>query len=275
VKKELAVAERDVAALCRLGLTEYESRIYLALVRMGPRKASEVSFFGQVPRTKAYGAIRELERKGLLKIITGKPELYVPSSPTDVLMPLVAKFNHEVKESEDVVNSLALTYESSKYIKRDMPTEASEFWQIDGRQNINNKLNQMFADAKQFIDYTTSSSGLIRAYKVHSEAMETAKKHGAKVRILSPISPESSAVAQEFSHVVELKRLEKPFMANFTMVDGKELVVIETKPDDLRTDRGSAFGIWTTNKLLVELHAQLFERVWESLPAPQTQGKSR
>jgi len=272
----LAVVEKDVAALRRLGLTEYESRIYLALVRMGPKKASEVSFFGQVPRTKAYGAIRELERKGLLATIPGKPELYVASSPTNVLMPLVAKFNHEVKESEDVVHGLALTYESSKYIKREIPEEVSGFWQIDGRQNVYNKLNQMFADARESIDYSTSSSGLIRAYKAHSERMEAARKNGAKVRFLSLISAENSAVAQELSQVIELKRLERPFIADFVIVDGKDLVVTESKPDDLRTDRGSDLGIWTTNKLLIELHRQLFDLVWESLPAVQfQQGKNR
>jgi hypothetical protein len=107
----------------------------------GPKKASEVGFFGQAPRTKAYEAIRELERKGLLQIIPGKPELlYMPSSPTNVLMV-----------------------------------------------------------------------------------------------------------------VIELKCLEKPFIADFVIVDGKELVVIESKLDDLRTDRGSDLGIWTTNKLLIEL----------------------
>jgi hypothetical protein len=34
--------------------------------------------------------------------------------------------------------------------------------------------------------------------------------------------------------------------------------------------------IWTTNKLLIELHGQLFDRVWESLPTIQfQQGKKR
>jgi sugar-specific transcriptional regulator TrmB len=61
----LAVEDKEVAALRRLGMTEYEARIYLALIRMGPKKASEVSYFGQVPRTKTYSTIRELERKGL------------------------------------------------------------------------------------------------------------------------------------------------------------------------------------------------------------------
>ena len=129
---------------------------------------------------------------------------------------------------------------------------------MDGRQNVYNKLNQIFADAKDSIDYSTSSSGLIRAYKAHSERMEAARKNGAKVRVLSPICAENSAVAQDFSQVIELKRLEEPFIADFAIVDGKELVVTESKPDDLRTDRGSDLGIWTTNRLLIELHGQFF-----------------
>ena len=78
----LSVEEREVAALRWLGLTEYECRLYLALVKMGAVKASEVSFFGQVPRTKAYGAIADLKQKGLVKVIPGKPEIYQASSPT-------------------------------------------------------------------------------------------------------------------------------------------------------------------------------------------------
>ena len=55
------------------------------------------------------------------------------------------------------------------------------------------------------------------------------------------------------------------FGENFTTVDSRELVVVETKPEDLRTDRGQDQCIWTTNRLLVELHEQLFERVWSGM----------
>jgi sugar-specific transcriptional regulator TrmB len=261
----MAVEEKEVAALCRLGLTEYESRIYLTLIKMGPKKASEVSFFGHVPRTKAYGAIRELERKGLLQIIPGKPELYMPSSPSEFLMPLVAKLNSEVKDSEGVVQELAVLHETSKYLKRETPRAADEFWQIDGRQNVLGKIAQILSDAKHSINYCTSSSGLIRAYKAHSEMLERARKQGAVVRVVSPVSSENSAVVQEFSEVIELKRLDKPFKESFVSVDGRELVVLENKPDDLRTDRGSDLAIWTTNRLLVGLYDQLFDRIWNAL----------
>jgi sugar-specific transcriptional regulator TrmB len=270
----LAIEERELSALRHLGLNEYESRIYLVLVRKGPIKAGEISFFGQVPRTKTYGAIRELERKGLLRVIPGKPELYAPLSPSEVLMPLVTKLNKEVQNTEELVHALTLTYESSKYVRREEPKEASEFWEIEGRQAIFNKLNQILNDASISVNYCTGASGLIRAYKAHSEILENAKKRGAAVRFLAKISPENSGVARELSEVVDLKRLEQPFANSFVSVDSKELVVIESKPDDLRTDRGSDVAIWTTNQLLIEVHEQLFERVWNSLPVGGGQKKA-
>jgi hypothetical protein len=64
-------------------------------------------------------------------------------------------------------------HESGKYIKREIPKEASEFWKIDGRQNAVAKLNQMLCDAKSSVNYLTSGPGLIRTYKVHSETLES------------------------------------------------------------------------------------------------------
>ena len=58
----MAIEARELSALRHLGLTEYESRTYLVLVRMGPIAAREPSFSGQVPRTETYRAIGELER---------------------------------------------------------------------------------------------------------------------------------------------------------------------------------------------------------------------
>jgi sugar-specific transcriptional regulator TrmB len=263
----LAIEERELSALRHLGLNEYESRIYLVLVRKGPVKAGEISFFGQVPRTKTYGAIRELERKGLLRVIPGKPELYAASSPSEVLMPMVTRLNGEVKDTEELVHGLTLTYESSKYVKREAPKEASELWEIEGRQGIFNKLNQILNDASKSINYCTTAAGLIRAYKAHSEILEGARKRHANVRFLAQISKENAGVAHELGEVVELKRLDTPLMNNFVSVDSENLVVIESRPDDLRTDRGSDLAIWTTNRMLIELHEQLFDRVWNSLPA--------
>lgn len=265
--------EREIGALQRLGLTEYESKIYLVLVKTGPRKASELSFRGEVPRTKTYGAIKELERKGLLGIIPGKPEAYIPRSPNEVLMPMVEKLNRELGNTQEVIQGLAVAYESSRYTKPDIPKEAEEFWEIEGRQHIINKLNQIFNDAVKKINYCTSAAGLVRTYKAHAEILAKARTNGAVVRLLSPVTRETIGVAREISEIVDFKTLDKPFGENFTTIDGRELVVVESLPEDLRTDRGEDRCIWTTNRLLVELHDQLFERVWNNLPQAKLPSK--
>jgi len=260
--------ESEVTALRRLGLTEYESRLYLALLRMGPIKASQLSFFGQVPRTKTYGAIKELERKGLVTITPGKPELYSPRSPMEVLMPIVTRLDRDVKDSEQVVQSLAMSYESAKYVRRDVPKQSEQFWQIDGRRSIYNKLNQLMKDAAHSVQYSTSATGLIRAYKLHADAFERAAKRGADVKLLSPVTPENSALAAEFAEVVDFKAIREP-LSTFVCVDSKELVVLDSRPDDVRTDQGADVAVWTTNRLLVEVFEKLFEEVWRNVPAKQ------
>jgi sugar-specific transcriptional regulator TrmB len=271
----LAVEDKEVAALRRLGLTEYEARIYLALIRMGPKKASEVSYFGQVPRTKTYGAIRELERKGLLRIIPGKPELYAPAAPSEHLLPVVTKLNREAKESEEVVQSLAVLFESSKYTKQyAIPEDVKEFWRIDGRKDILRKLTEILGDATKSINYATSVWGLVRAYKVHSEALEEAKNRGVVVRLLSSISSENSGVAKEFSEIIEIRQVDKPFDVSFVSVDARQLVVVECRPEDLKTDRGFDRAMWTTNKMIAGVHDKLFERMWPTLPVFKATSKT-
>jgi sugar-specific transcriptional regulator TrmB len=263
----LNVEEREVAALQRLGLTEYEARIYLALARMGPIKASEVSFFGNVPRTKTYGAIRELEKKSLLSIIPGKPEIYAVRSPSEVLMPLVTRLESDVTESTNLVHKLAITYESNVIVRSQHPKEAKEMWVIEGRANVLAKMNELFGEASKSINYCTSANGLIRAYKANSTTFEKARARGASVRMLTQVSPDNTAVVREMEAIAEIRILEHPLpaqFANFVSVDSLEILISEVKPDDLSTERGSDLAIWNRNKLSSGIHDQLFGRLWDT-----------
>jgi hypothetical protein len=50
-------------------------------------------------------------------------------------------------------------------------------------------------------------------------------------------------------------------------------VVVESKPDDLKTDRGFDVALWTTHGLIVKAHDELFERMWNTLPPFKTYSK--
>jgi len=276
----LGLEEKEVAALQRLGLTEYEARIYISLAKMGPTKASEVSFFGNVPRTKTYGAIRELEKKNLLKIIPGKPEVYTVSSPTEVLMPLVTKLEGDVKDSTNLVHRLVLAYESNKIVRSQHPREARELWVIEGRSNINEKINELLNGASKEVNYCTSANGLIRTYKLNSNALDEARERGATIRLLTSVNNDNAAIAEEMTSVAELKLLKNSFppqFSNFISIDEKNLLAIDANPDDLSSDRGSDTATWNQNPLSISIHNQLFNILWENSPKfdPETARPSK
>lgn len=268
----MSIEDTEVNALRRLGLTEYEARAYLVLGKVGPTKASEISFFGRIPRTKTYGAIKELERKGLLRVIPGKPELYMATPPNDVLMPLIRRLNDDVKNTETVVQNLALAYETGKYTRRDVPYEAADFWHIRGRPAVFAKLTQMIDEAKESIHLVTTGNGLIRAYKAHSDALDKARRRNVNVSLMATVTPENATVAREFSEVLQIRKLQKSPATEFAAVDLKELMFIDSRPDDLKTDRGADTGIWTTNQLIVQFHKEIFDQLWPNL-TPLESGK--
>jgi sugar-specific transcriptional regulator TrmB len=259
----MSVEELQLNALHRLGLTDYEARIYLVLVNKGGAiKAGVLSFFAQVPRAKTYGAINELERKGLVRIIPGKPEVYSAVSPGDVLKPLVNKLARELNDTTAIVESLTLKFETNGRVKSDGPYEAAGFWEIQGRPSVFSKLTQLIGDASKTVNYCTSATGLVRAYKGHCDMLEKVSKRGVGVHVLSPVNSENAGVAREISEILEFKALDRALGQNFVTVDGRQLLIIETSPEDFRTDQGADRGVWTTNSVMVELHDQLFDRLW-------------
>ena len=57
-----------IGAMKELGLTEYEAKLYLALLTNGPSRVKDLAYSAAVPRTKSYAALRSLAAKSLVKL---------------------------------------------------------------------------------------------------------------------------------------------------------------------------------------------------------------
>lgn len=262
------ICKEEIGALQLLGLTSYEAKAYLGLVKNGPLGGTELAFLSHVPRTRLYGVLRLLVRKGLVHLTPSIPETFTAVSPLIVLNRKAREIADQAASVLEVVQKLAEEYAlKAGSVSRQLPTEANELWQIEGRKHIYNRVGQMLKRAARSISYYTTPAGLVRAYKAHAEYLEELSKRGVAVRLLAQTSKDVHLVAQELAAVVKIRRTTKPFVTNFVCVDGEELVVIENSPDDFDVEEGRDRAAWTTNKLLVGLYENLFERVWQNSPA--------
>ena len=74
------VEEKLRRALHNLGLTDYEMRAYISLLKAGKLTASELSEVAGVPYSKIYDVLENLEKKGWIRSCL----LYTSPSPRDI-----------------------------------------------------------------------------------------------------------------------------------------------------------------------------------------------
>jgi sugar-specific transcriptional regulator TrmB len=97
------------------GLTLYEAKLYLALLRgaRGPKEASSIS---GVPLPRIYDVVRVLESKGY--VAPDPSAWYVPLNPRSVAVSAIAKLEEESRRRArmilDLADELELLYESRR-----------------------------------------------------------------------------------------------------------------------------------------------------------------
>ena len=80
-----------------MGLSEYEARVYVSLVRIGISGASRLSMESGVPRTKIYSVLRRLVEKGLVMEVPNKPMEFAPISPKKVFSKKLREMERNLK----------------------------------------------------------------------------------------------------------------------------------------------------------------------------------
>lgn len=79
-----------------LGLTEYDSKVLISLLKIGTSPVGEIYRHSGVPRNKIYGSLRSLMDKGLIEVIPSIPKKYA-FKEVDALYGLLSKEEERLK----------------------------------------------------------------------------------------------------------------------------------------------------------------------------------
>lgn len=170
-----------------LGLTNYESKVYLFLVQKGTTKAVEISKKAGVPFGRIYDVLYQLEARGFVKVIITQPKQFSPIQPQVAL-------NISLNYRKEQFNTI------SNQVKDDMQILQQEFISqqkhmkpiismVSGEKNIKELRKRELINAKESINAIISpdrSTGL--APSIERLARE-ADKNGVKRHFIeNPIS---------------------------------------------------------------------------------------
>lgn len=179
---------RLTSRLEELGLTSYQSKAYVATVRLGKTTPTDLVDASGVPQGRIYDVLYDLEEMGLVEIRSrGRGKEVIAPSPTDVLNDLKRRRIDELSETIDTLGSeLRRIHDDTVDVSDDYVTMASR------EQTALRHIEQAIEAAEYWLIVAASP----RIYRQIEPALQVALEDGVTVRLL--MSGEASAVERMY-----------------------------------------------------------------------------
>ena len=198
------IVEETVKVLRGLGLTEYEAKVYVALVSFRSATPRNVAGLAGIPYPSAYDALESLAKKGWVEVALGRPKRYRARSPELIEEDSVRRVKSAFVELKEIYESTKKKLEKPEII-----------YSITGRARVIKKIREMLSRAeKEVILVLPSYKDL--APRI-SKVLNSLIMRGVRVRLVT----EST---NDLPKRVEI-RLRKPVLAVDVLVDEKEAMI--------------------------------------------------
>ncbi|HVL49180.1 MAG TPA: helix-turn-helix domain-containing protein [Candidatus Thermoplasmatota archaeon] len=262
----MPVTDARIARLREFGLSEYAARAYLALLDLGVTEARDVSALGKVPTSKIYHVLDQLHAKGLVEILPEFPKKYAP-------LPFAAFLDALTREHETAVATIRLGREKLEEEFRIFGDadvgDRGAFSVIRGRRNVMAKIREIMsgAESEVFVLGTPRGSSRVRYL---NDVVNDVVARGVKIRVLSPITPDSLPRLLRFANRAEIRgrttETAEGLNVGIYIADNRRALVVTFVPDDESPVAGKDVGFITDQAAVVASLMALLEPQWAKSP---------
>lgn len=240
-----------VASLRRLGLPNYQARVFVALQQLGIGTAQEISDVSDVPRSQVYGAADELADRGLIEVIESSPKQYRSVSLETAREQLTSRLKHERDRAFENLAEI-----------RTPPTDQEMTHPVStlrGRQPIDDRISELIETATLNIVFVAPEERSL------SEKIETMLRNQANNGVaVTVVTAGESGLTRLESDSVTVIVMGDDNPADFA---GRALLVDETKVLlSVLTDDGTVReeAMWTAGSNIGRILAQFMQSGIES-----------
>jgi len=254
--------------LSELGLTINQTKVYLALLRLGSAsKAISIFKVSGVARQDIYRVLSELQQSGIVEKIIAKPTRYRAVEPKKATTILIEK----KKENFQELNRKAEEFASKAYEKYS-PTpnyhEKDQIVLITEKQSIIRKIQESIERTQNTVDSLTPNRELLPWLTSVEESIKIAKDKGVKIRWITKKNNNDKDTTKLLGYNDEqtktkMEDIMPPPRAQFFIFDGKEIIL---------SFEESAFAetpvLWTNSPSVIMLARSYFEIYWNKETMP-------
>lgn len=158
-----------LASLKRLGFSDYESRIYIDLLRqISPRTAYEVAKSTGVPRPNTYNTLESLAQRGAVLAVTEGPSRYVAAPPRDLFSSIAEKTAALCSDIGTQLEDIA------------KPVDDQHVWTLSGEIEVHRKIDTLIRNCQDSLMLKAASDIL----EIHKPVLAEAGARGIEMLII-------------------------------------------------------------------------------------------
>ena len=252
--------EEILRTLINCGLSEYESRVYAALVFSGPSKAGIISKESAVPQSKIYEVLDQLVDKQLVEVFEGRPKEFKAAEPETAIKNMLEEKVREIDSLKAKIEEMSTFL---KPMKRGQTLGG--IWSIKGEKyrEFFNKASEMLRRADNYVYAITrdfSRTSLL------SEEVRKSIRRGVKVRVIGmeKINERNYYKAKWYHDLgIDLRTFETKVHPRIVVVDGKELLLrLDYNPQ--KRDKFKFNSLWSEDPSLVTVMDNYVKSIWKT-----------
>jgi len=251
------------------GLTEYEVKAYLTLLRLGISTAEKLSEIGNIPLPRVYDTMEELQRKGFILVGKSRPKKFKPISPEKSLNNLIKikKKEFELKISDLKKDGKIAVKSLLKIRPLETKKEKWTIWSTEKRKNIQRILDEQEKLAKkEILIFAGDMSWLPERINNIKEAI----KRGVKIRIIMREPYDSEDMTRYIKNIKKMGVIIKTghdSLIRGEIIDNKNaLIAIKTQKKKTEVDFKPSYELMIfENPVMVNVFKENFDFWWKNL----------
>ena len=243
-----------IDGLMKIGLSNAETQVYCALLRLGEAKSGEIIKLSSVSASNVHDACEKLLKKGLIStVIKNKVKHYYPVEPESLQL-LLEKEALLVKEKESVLKKILPEIKSMKQLVEKHQT-AEVFLGLNGIKSAYKKLFALKEKKEEYVFF----------YKHDEINVDVVHKFFAKMDIEDYYKsiPTKALFSKEYETLFKKRKEKNTIKAKFTTlpipssinVYGNKTLIISW------TEHPVAFLI--ESREIAQTNKDLFNEVWD------------
>ena len=244
------IEERLRRALRNLGLTDYEMRAYISLLKAGKLTASELSEAAGVPYSKIYDVLESLKKKGWIRGEGGRPAKFYARPPKVALDINRMRIESELKRCEEVALAGLLPI-----YQRAGEKEKHDVWVLRGEASILSKIRDLIFGCESELQIAAPWMNKDLLNLIFPSLALIANR-GGRIRIMLSSSCGLN-LAKKLEAVAEIRFRDQMFGGG-AISDSREAIIILGAEEDQALN----MAIWSDHVALARIAKVYFDYLW-------------